>query len=89
MQPFVKQSISTISKALPQPRSNSAANNTADNTTDRSTNRTTDTGTYSGTGLGQKEGRQLHRRFDETNGLARIHDKLSRELTGICVSFRL
>ncbi len=73
----------------PQPRSNSAANNTADNTTDRSTNRTTDTGTYSGTGLGQKEGRQLHRRFDETNGLARIHDKLSRELTGICVSFRL
>ena len=28
-------------------------------------------------------------RFDETNGLARIHDKLSRELTGICVSFRL
>ena len=85
MQPFVKQSISTISKALTQPRSNSAANNT----TDRSTNRTTDTGTYSGTGLGQKEGRQLHRRFDETNGLARIHDKLSRELTGICVSFRL
>jgi len=51
MQPFVKQSISTISKALPQPRSNSAANNTADNTTDRSTNRTTDTGTYSGTGF--------------------------------------
>ena len=51
MQPFVKQSISTISKALPQPRSNSAANNTADNTTDRSTNRTTDTGTDSGTGF--------------------------------------
>ena len=80
----------TLSAAIfPNPDPIAPPTNTADNTTDRSTNRTTDTGTYSGTGLGQKEGRQLHRRFDETNGLARIHDKLSRELTGICVSFRL